>query len=201
MFNRLVREDPDTLYFDSIPLLWQMQQCPADVKAVVGGWLSDESTPANRLMAASWLMVQDRKRALSVLRQLGKEPSKKVSSLAVAQLWRAEMVTLKESRLEWWTEQLSETPAALRAGSYFLLGQSHARFNQADQATLALLRVPTLFPDDVVLGQKCFGKAAEILLKQGHNEEAANVYRQSIKLAASTTAGKQASQRLSELTN
>ena len=200
MFERLIKEDPNTPYLACIPLLWPTKQCPTDVKAIVASWLRNEQPATKRLVAASWLLVNNRSQAMSALRELGKDPSKSISSLAVAQLWRAELLTLKESRLSWWQEQLESTPAELRAGSYYLLGKSLAKFGQQDEATLAFLRVPTMFPDAVSLGQMSLAEGGAILQSQNHRQEAINAFQSSLELDANSSLGRAAKSALAELT-
>lgn len=202
-FGRLVEEDPRTPYFDAIPLQWPTRRCPADVMKVVTPWMTptsatDESA-VKQLIAASWLLVNDRTRAVTTLRDLGRNSSKLISSLAVAQLWRAELLTLQESRMTWWSEQLASTPIELRAGSHYLMGQSLARFKKYDDAVLSFLRVPTMYPDDLQLSQVCLSEAANILLKQGHQQEARTIYQQTIDLDESSVWGQQAKVALAEL--
>jgi len=199
MFERLVKEDRDTPYLACIPLLWPTKQCPANVKAIVSRWLRDDQPATLRLVAASWLLVKNRSQSISTLRELGKDPSKSISSLAVAQLWRAELLTLKESRLSWWQEQLESTPAELRAGSYYLLGKSLAKFGQQDEATLAFLRVPTMFSDDVSLGQICLAEGAAILQSQNQRQEAISAYQSSLDLDADSSLGRAAKSALAQL--
>lgn len=198
IFDRIVRDDSLTPYFDSIPLQWELKQCPASVKTLVGNWLESGADPARRLMAASWLLVQNRNRSLGVLRELGKSESKQVSSLALAQLWRAEILTMQEARLAWWEEQLATTPVDLRSGHYFLLGQSFARFGRADDAVLAFTRVPMMYPDEVTLGQRALSKAVDILQTK-NTQEAIVLLQMSVELDATSAEGQRAKQKLAEL--
>lgn len=200
MFERLVKEDPNTPYLACIPLSWPTKQCPADVKAIVASWLRDDQLALKRLVAASWLLVNNRSQSIAALRDLGRDSSKSINSLAVAQLWRAELLTMKESRLSWWREQLESTPPELRAGSYYLLGESFTKFGQQDEATLAFLRVPTMFPHEVSLGQQCLSSAANIFQSQSHRQEAVNALQMSVELDSSSVRGQAAKALLVELT-
>lgn len=201
IFARLATDDPDTPDFEAIPLAWPMKGCPNDVKAVVGKWLSPTESAAKRLMAASWLLVNNRQQATATLRELGKHPSEKVRSLAVCQLWRQELLSLQISRLEWWQQHLAEMPVELRGGAYYLLGKSLAKFNRDDEATLAFMRVPMLFTDDVSLSQRCLAESAAILSAQNRPQEAISVYQQSVELNPDSELGTQARDQLSTMLN
>lgn len=200
MFARLAEEDQQTRYFDAIPLLWDLKQCPPDVRPVVRDWLQPaDRQAAQRLMAASWLLVSRRESAIRTLRELGKHPSNRIRGLAIAQLWRSELVTMQESRLEWWSSQIAEVPRALRAGPYYLLGQSYARSNRADEAALAFLRVPVEFAQDVPLAQKSLWMAIRSLQTEGRSDEVVQLLKELVKLGAQTEEGKKAAAKLAEL--
>lgn len=197
MFAGSLRDDPQADFFAAIPLQWRLQRCPGDVSAVVQGWMDPGNRSDKRLMAASWLLVDQRNAAIATLRELGKDASSRIASLAVAQLWRAEMLTLQESRIAWWSEHLQSMPFELRGGAYYLLGQSHARFGQTDDAALAFVRVPTTYPHDLELGQRAYIEAAALLGKT-QKPEAIRLYQKCVAMGEQTELGKIARTRLAE---
>ena len=201
IFARLVTDDPDTPDFEAIPLTWPMKACPNNVRGVVGKWLRPTESAAKRLMAASWLLVNDRQEAISTLRELGKHPSQNVRSLAIGQLWRQELLTLKEPRLQWWQQHVAESPPRLRGGAYYLLGMSLAKFDRDDEATLAFLRVPILFSEDVSLSQRCLAEAASLLKEQGRPQEVISVLQQAVELNPDSEFGREARNQLNGLFN
>ena len=72
-FARLLSEDKDTPYFDSIPLAWHVAQPSHQLQALVKDWLGSQNEPAKRLIAASWLLTSpDRSAAITVLRQIAR---------------------------------------------------------------------------------------------------------------------------------
>lgn len=195
MFARLTQDDPETIYFDTIPLAYELRRCPSDVRSVVQDWLSAGNRPAERLLAASWLLVDNRDVAIATLKELGRDASANVSSLAVTQLLRAEMLTLQESRIAWWREHVDSMPSTLRGGAYYLLGKSYARFGKTDDAVLAWLRVPVMYRDDVELSQRSLIESARVLT-DSHRDEAKRLYRDAIEWSANSDLGKLATSEL-----
>jgi len=197
-FARLVSDDPDTVYFAAIPLTWQSKPTPPAVAQLVAPWLNDSSNPAKQLMSASWLMVtnQDAKR---VLKELARNESVAVATLSLAQFWRTELVSLKEERIEFWKNHIVDMPPDLRAGSYYLLGLSYAKFDRWDDASLALLRLPTQFPDHVSLSVVALMKCGELMRKANRNEEAALCYQRLIELRVSDSVAAMATKELQSL--
>lgn len=197
-FRRLVSDDANSPYFGSIPLQWQARPCPADVKTVVQPWQGQDQ-PVLRLMAASWLLADDRNQSVRTLRELGRDATENVRVLAVTQLFRAEILTLDESRIAWLVDQIKAMPSDLRAGPYYLLGQAHARFDHADEAALAYLRVPALYPDHAALAQHSLWEAGRSLHEQGNSAESVQLFRQTVALGRETEPGRNAAARLDEL--
>ena len=198
MFGRLVADDPETHHLTTIPLQWDLKPCPADVEQIVGKWWSSDRLPTERLLVASWMLTSQRERASGLLRELAKTGSPGIRSLAIIQLLRLEMLTLKQSRIAFWQSHIESMPHSLRAGAWYLLGKSHAKFNQSDQAAIAWLRVPMLFGTDVVLSQRCLNEAAGVLANT-HPDEARRLYRQTIQLNPASAAGQLATARLADL--
>jgi TolA-binding protein len=66
----------------------------------------------------------------------------------------------------------------LRAGPYFLAGKALARHGRHEQAALALLRVPILYPEQRGLAAECLLLAAGQLKMLDSKAEAAALYRE-----------------------
>lgn len=197
-FARLVSDDPDTVYFSEIPLTWQTEPTPPVVAKLVAPWMNDTANPAKQLMAASWLSVmnQDAKR---ILKELARVESGAVAELALAQYWRSELMSLDESRLKFWEDRIEQMPLDLRAGSYYLLGLSYAKFDKRDDASLAFLRLPSQYPDQVALNVAALLKCGETMQKASRNDEAALCYRRLAELRVSEPVTTLALKRLNDL--
>ena len=199
-FERLITEDSETPYFATIPLQWQMRPCPREVADVIGRWSGTRNHDALRLVAASWLLTNDRSTYATQLRDLARTGSTRIKPLAVTQLQREKMLTLREVEIGLIRQAVESTPRELRAGGYFLLGEAYARFDRADEAALAYLRVPTEFGDDLLLSQRALLGSASQLADAGRAQEAVKLYRQTVELSAATESGQRAKAKLNELT-
>lgn len=177
-FSRLTTDDPHTNYFDVIPLAWNQQPPPAAVIKRVLPWLSSDSA-SDQLMAASWLLKSsDHEAALRSLRTLGRAPWEPLAKLAVAQMWRDELPSIERNRLEWWEQHLNETPIELRAGSYYLLGLTYEKFDDTEQAELALMRLPIQYPHQRSMVNSALLRCGEIAHRSGRTGEAKRYYLQ-----------------------
>ena len=90
-------------------------------------------------------------------------------------------------------------PAAVRAGPFFVLGQTLLRMREFDEAALALLRIPILFPGEHELSADALLAAARALQQQQQLEEAAGLYREVVARFADTPAKGEAERQLQQL--
>ncbi len=201
-FAKLFRDDGETPYFDAIPLAWRTGQPTRAVQQLAQGWLGSENGPVNRLIAASWLLsTGSRPAAIRTLRQLGDHPRQEIAGLARTQFWRTRIVSVTESDVDRWQQEVERLPGRLRAGPYFVLGQACAKIQNSDLAALAFLRVPTLFESHQGLSQAALYEAGRAVEDGGNREEATVLYRQTVELDADSLEGQQAGARLTELNN
>jgi TolA-binding protein len=84
----------------------------------------------------------------------------------------------------------------LRGGPYFALGRALAYHKQHEQAALAFMRVPTLYPKDSQLVIEALLAAAVELEKLGRTEEASSLYRELVNDYQETPQAAQAAVRL-----
>lgn len=167
LFLALVREDPDTPYFDQIPLAWMPLESSAALVQTAGQWLANENA-IPRLIGASFLLTSlERKKALDCLSDLSLEKDHRISCLAEAQAWRANIPTASHDTLASWERRVEAFPEALRAGPYWILGRALAQHGEADRALLAYLHVPIIYPQARPLAADSLRAAALILDKQG----------------------------------
>lgn len=174
-FLLIVKHDPDTQYFDAIPLAWRPVELTLDAQRKAASYLSDDANPAAQLIGASWLLsdTAQRSAAIAKLEELADGQDQRVAQLAAAQLWRTQLVTARSADIEAWSAAIDRLPAGLRGGPYYLLGQLLAREKQYDDAAIALLRAAILHADDRALASESLLAAAEALTAAGDAEQAA----------------------------
>src|SRR5262249_38079337 len=92
VFRQLLESDPDTPFFDVIPLAWLSTAPNADAQALAESWLGDAQSKTARLMAASWLVGTQRDaEAVATLSSLAKDADQRLAFLATTQTWRARL--------------------------------------------------------------------------------------------------------------
>ena len=195
-FLLILKSDPDTQYFDSIPLCWWPQQPPANLEQQARGWLDDADASAARLLGASWLMNLERSAAADVLSSLTTDGDPRVALLAEAQLWRMRAAVATADDVARWNRQLDRLEPALRAGPYLTLGQVQARLGQYEEAALSLMRLPILYPRERYMTSEALLAAATSLENIGQQREAADAYREVVARYADTRAADEAQRRL-----
>lgn len=166
------------------------------------------ASPPGQLLAAAILASSStpasRARGEDLLKQLAKAPSKeeeeeasasayetrlRVARLATALLWKSneKMILFdpdsakaaKNDREVLNREKLvAALPEPLRAGPYYLLGETYERLQRYDEAVLAWMRLPTAYPENRPLAAQSLFKAAQTLLKLGRPEQAATLCRE-----------------------
>ena len=166
LFIALVREDPDTPYFDQIPLTWLPGDAPAQSETALQ-WMREENPVAALLGASHLVTTNQRAAALDRLLQMTLDKDARIRSLAEAQRWRVEIPSANDEQLAEWEREVATYPESLRAGPYWLLGRGLAQHGQNDRAVLALLRVPVFYPAARSLAVDALFTAALLMEKQG----------------------------------
>lgn len=199
-FLLLVRDDPRTPFFGHIPLAWLPAVPRPPLERAARAWLARDDLPAAVLLGASHLLAgPDRALALDRLSRLAAASDPQVALLAQAQIWRTQTATVDAAQLALWPQAIQRMPEAARAGPYFVFGQALAQKNQWEQASLALLRVPILFPENRNLAARALLDAGRCLTEQGSPAEAAGVYREVLQKYGQTRSAAEAQMRLEEL--
>jgi tetratricopeptide (TPR) repeat protein len=177
-FLILVRSDPETPYFACIPLAWLPAQPSPELEQAARGWLGRNELPAATLLGASHLMSTARPQALDCLKQLATSSDSRIAQLAIAQSWRAAVVTAGEDEVAGWERAIERMPEGLRAGPYYVLGSALLRQQRWERAALALMRVPILYPVDQSLAARCLLDAGSALERLGRPQQAVGLYRE-----------------------
>ncbi|MHB8973089.1 MAG: tetratricopeptide repeat protein [Pirellulaceae bacterium] len=199
-FLILLRSDPSTPWYGTIPLPWKSSQQAGELVQQATRWMADSKVPTASLLGASWLLATaQREQALKTLGQLTSCPDPRVALLAEAQQWRGAVVTASLADVQRWEQQVGRLDASLQAGPWYVVGQGLARHNQYAHAALAFLRVPILYPDDRDLAAESLLAAGEQLEKAGDPAGARNVYRELIQHAPQHALVPVAEQHLEQL--
>jgi len=199
-FLLLIRSDPQTLHFECIPLAWVPSQPSVVLEQSARQWLTRQEMPAAVLLGASQLMSTAlRPAALARLRQLTADPDRRIAQLARAQTWRAAVVTADGEELAGWQTAVEEMPQPLRAGPYYVLGLAWAQRQDWEQAALAFLRVPILYPQHRSIAARSLIDAGQSLERTGGTGQAARLYRELIETYPETRSATEARNRLEEL--
>lgn len=183
-FRLILQSDPTTQLLHAMPLDWVSASPPSGVVERARRWIAEEAFPAMRLMGASWLLAgPHRKQAIKTLDSLSKVSESKTSDpriakLAQAQLWRDQIVTAPVETIAQWKQTVTTLPPNLRAGPYFLLGKLQARHQRHQEAVLALMRVPILYPAQQDVVAESLFAAGEQLNKLGNKKGATAVYKE-----------------------
>lgn len=171
--------DKQTRHLNAIPLAWRSERAPPPLASRAEEWLRADEEGAAQLMAASWLLSGPRRaQAVSALQSLTDNKDKRIAQLAQAQLWRTKLVTARETEAPVWEAFVERIPEDLRAGPYFMLGQLLSRLKKPEQAALAYLRTPVLFPHERLLCEQSLFAAAKELETIGQLDAARNIYRE-----------------------
>ena len=199
-FLPLWRSDPQTQYFDVIPLSWSPHQPSLTFKQKARAWLEAEQDSAARLQGASWLLSTDaREAAIAALRGLTSDADARVATMAETQLWRTRVVTAKPQDVNRWRSLIARTPEGLRAGPYYILGRALAALGQSEQAALAFLRVPILYPVHGRLAAAALLSAGRELERIGQTKQAVTVYQEVARDHSDAPAAAEAASRLENL--
>lgn len=175
-FLALIRDDPDTQFFDCIPLAWLPREADAQTVQAARQWLQRPEAAAN-LMGASHLLVgSGRGEAIERLRHLIASPDRRIAQLANAQLWRTAVASVDNQQLDHWAEAIELMPETLRAGPLFVLGTAQLHNKQWEDAALSLLRVAIVYPQDRTLAAQALLGAARGLQETRQTAEAARLY-------------------------
>ena len=198
-FLLIVENDPTTQFFDAMPLTWLRTDLDLAAERQADTWLRDDRDPAAQLIAASWLVsgqAAARGEALRALEDLTHARDLRIAQLAEMQLWRTQIVTTTARDIPRLHSAVNRLPEPLRAGGYYLLGQAYARNNQHQQAALAHMRVPVLYPNERALSAEALLAAADALTNSNRADEARNCLRELLTKHPGSTAAAAAKSQL-----
>lgn len=201
LFLSLVREDPATPDFATIPLPWTTLSPPPTLEAKARAWMNDRTSSVAALVGSSLLLsTTARSDALRRLGELAADGDVRVARLADAQRWRVAAVTADAATVGSWEQSLDKIPEPLRAGPHLVIGRAWASHNEPERAALQLLRVPILFGDaQPRLAAEAFWSAGQALERLERPAQAADLYRELVRDFPTTAAAATARDRLKEM--
>lgn len=193
----LCRVEPLTP-LDHIPLPWftNPSSTAQPRTKTAEDWLDPLQTkirsPSATLLAAGVLTTSKdnakRLRGLQVLRDISSlsesdakvdskdknaELQRQVGQLANILLWKQQVPRLRSKNdLAPLRRQLEQLPESLRAGPCFLFGQAARQVGEHEDAVLAWMRVPILYPENRPLAAEALREAAKSLEKLGRVDQA-----------------------------
>ncbi|MFK7766857.1 MAG: tol-pal system YbgF family protein [Mariniblastus sp.] len=172
-FLLILQDDPNTRFIHLAPLVWTGAGTALNRPAQQ--WIQSNN-PTIQLMGASWLLVgADRQNAINVLDELTRDIDPNIQSLAIAQLWRSRSTTnAKQTAV--WQNIVDKMPRAIRAGPYLVLANAQSKAGQNRQATLNLMRVPILYPDQRSLSAAALYHAGKLLRSSNDPSSADTVF-------------------------
>jgi tetratricopeptide (TPR) repeat protein len=198
-FLLLVTSDPATQYFDSIPLVWSEEPLRPEAARLAAGWLAAGDQPIAVLMGGSLLVdSQSRTEALTRLRALLSNTDPRIVWLAYAQLWRAGANNATDEQRRSLATRIESSDNSLRAGPYYILGQSLLPGHPVD-AAIALMHVPVEFERERKLAADSLLATAGVLEQLKRPEEALGLYREAVARYPDAAAGKRAAHELERL--
>lgn len=197
-FLRLVAQDPQTPYFDCIPLAWRAGRLSRAFRGAAETWMRASAPEVAQLIAASHLLAlgPQRRQALLALRRCATSDDARIAWLAKAQQWRADSPSVTAEQVARWELQVEQIPFRLRGGPYYVLGQAWLQHDNPQRAALALMRLPILHSQRPGLVAEALFDAARALEQMDRHDEAARLFAEVVERYAHCPAAAEARQRL-----
>ena len=173
-FLAIIKEDPYTRFFHLCPLQWVPANHGLTAQAQT---LMGSQEPASQLIGASWLLTgADREKAERVLNELSRDIDPNIKYLAIGQLWRTRSLTINQRQIEVWKKLMTRMPKQLKPGPWLVLAEAQARLGEKDEATINLMRIPILYPEQISLSATALYRAGTLLGNSGKRTEAKLVW-------------------------
>lgn len=202
IFLSIVESDPETLHYGLAPLAWTDESSAADLKYEARNWIVEKSLESQLIGASHLLFDRDsNEQAVTTLNRLAREANIKLQRLAQLQLWRVRSAggSATPNELIRWEMAIDELPEELRAGGYFVLGQTFRRQQQPERAAAALLWLPLVYDADRYLAARACSDAAALVESFGDKAQATNLYGEVAFRFGDTPFGKKADEKWKKL--
>ncbi len=187
-FLEIWRSNPQTRFFHLIPLAWQTGRRARGGLANELEKLLPRDDSVGGLIAASWLLMNDTSAARDRLKQLSISGDSRIAQLASAQLWRPQVIAADAAELRRWQIAIGRMPESLQAGPRYLTAVVQQRLQGDDQAVIAFMQIPVLYPEQYQLAGSALLHARQILVKLDRPDEAELVTRELLQSYGYSTA-------------
>jgi tetratricopeptide (TPR) repeat protein len=175
-FLAILDEDPQSSFFAVIPLCWEVSPTEAPSAEIARKWIEADDFP-RQLLGASWLLATtDREIALKTLEELSRDLDARIAHLASAQLWRDQLLTVRDDAIARWQRQLERMPRELRPGPDFVMGLALRQIRQSDDAVISWMKVVVLAPERLRLAALALQNAAQTLQNGNRPEDARRLW-------------------------
>jgi TolA-binding protein len=201
-FLAIAAEDPDTFHWQTAPLIWAPVTVRDSDRTTARNWLEgDRAIP--RLLGASLLLKEPDPvgpAAERALTRLLEDPSKQVSGLARAQLWRNRLGKQpSDNEIANWRSHLNFLPETLRGGPQYLLATAYLQGGQFDRAAAEFLWIPLIYPQHEPTAARASFEAGVSLLRAARHDDAVKVLNETAANFSWSPSGRDAKARLAEL--
>lgn len=174
----LLRSDPETIYEDLLPAVWDERLVTPELALAAAAWLDHDLLPI-QLIGGSVLLhdEESRPRARRALQRALASTVPSVQKLAQMQLYRYQLLTARISAddVERWVGFLEQLPEPLRGGPDFVVAAGFAKVGSQQSAAIHWLWTPLVQAADRPLAALGLESAADALEQIGQLAEAARL--------------------------
>ena len=184
-YVQLVQLDPDTVYYDSVPLVWTSVDLSARTEQLARVWIGQQKYPFAALLGASLLLTSDKNSEVkTALNALAKSEDSQVAILAQMQLNRLSLTPMSETALKNLEKKIDILPKSLQFGPRFVLAQLWSRSSseeiKADKMTLDYLQCAVNPRAPAELQARAFYSAGSAALAAERRDEALRIFKKLI---------------------
>lgn len=179
--QQLVRLDPDSAFYDCVPLVWTSVELTSKTQQLAQNWIRQQNYPYVALLAASLLLTSDKKNeAQRALMVLSKSSDADVAALAQIQLNRLSLTSLPTAQIKNLEMKTDALPKALQYGPRFVLAQLWSRSSdvdiKTDKTVINYLQCASNPKTPVELQARSYYSAGSVLLRAERRDEAFRVF-------------------------
>lgn len=169
-FVEILKTDRNTRFMHLAPLSWTNT---IDTFPAAKQWLESDE-PIIQLVGASWsLNGPNRAMAIERLETLTTDIDPRISSPAIAQLWRVR-TNVNPRQVVVWESIADKMPVSVRSGPSYVLGNLQGLAGQRDAALIHFMKVTSLSPDHPELVSASLFQSGKLLLDSDGGEGGSN---------------------------
>lgn len=185
-FLKLYNSDPQTRFFDLIPLTWSTGPLKLPSSQQSQQWIGS-SNPVEKLVGASFLLSTNSSDAVvDELERLAENADRRIAQLATAQLWRTRKSLATPVDLDRWQRQLKNILPELRAGPLVVLSDVQKRLGELEKAQINFLKIPIVHSRNKSLSAYALFQCGKIMEDNGARDKAESIWRELINVHPSS---------------